>query len=182
MHVHRHQTNAQFADKGMRAPVTALGGIGERQDKPLIAARDGLQAQGARRGQFQRLAGQVGGRGIAGNLCLDQPVTVQKAGDMGHVSGQGRALRGNGHRALGQQLEIKQAVGVVKGGPQNLPPRRVFEGGRDAPHAGHAPGIHRIARAKARQCRAVSADQKHRLDQITARLLDGKGGKIGVVK
>jgi hypothetical protein len=51
----RDLADADFADEGMGPPVAALGGIAERQEEALVAARQRLQAQ--RRG----LAGSSSG-------------------------------------------------------------------------------------------------------------------------
>ncbi len=80
------------------------------------------------------------------------------------------------------QLEIQQPVRVVECRPQHLPAGRILERGRYAPVAGHLVGIDRARTAKSRQCRAVGADQKNRLDQIATRLLDRQRGKVGIIK
>ena len=166
----------------MCAPVAALGGIGHRQDKPFIPPRDRLQAQRAGGGDFHRFAGQVGRGGVALGFGLDQPIAVEHRRDMRHSIKAGGGGGGWGNIALGGEFEIKQAVGVIEGWPKYLTPGQVFERGRDAARDRHLRGLQGGRGPKARQGRAVGADQKDRLDQIAARLFDRQGGQIGVIQ
>ena len=71
---------------------------------------------------------------------------------------------------------------VVKCWPQHLPARRILERRRNTPVAAHLARIDRKGGPKTRQRGAIGADEKHRLNQIAARLLDRKRRQIGIVK
>ena len=73
-------------------------------------------------------------------------------------------------------------MGVVEGGPENLPARNILEGrGNPAAHL-HRAGIDRLGRAEARQRGAERAHQEDRLDHVAARLLDGERRQFAVVQ
>ena len=85
-------------------------------------------------------------------------------------------------RPICHQREIQQAVGIVKGWPQDLPARQILKGGRDTPITAHRACINRCADPKTGQGGAIGADQKNRLNHIAARLLDRQSRQIRIVK
>ena len=72
-------------------------------------------------------------------------------------------------------------MGVVVGRAKHLAARHILEGGRDAALRHHVGGVERFRRAEARQGRAIGAQQEDRLDEVAARLLDGKRCEAAVV-
>ena len=106
VHLDRYGADAQLADKGMIARITALRGIGHRQGETFVRPGQSLQPQRAVGRHFQRLARQVGGRCIVVRCFLDQALAVQKSGNMRHSFGSGLCLRRLGHLALGGEFEI----------------------------------------------------------------------------
>ena len=180
--VHGHAPDAQFADKCVGAAIAALRGIGERQDEPLVAARDRLQPQRTVGGQFQRFARQIARRIVRRRSGFDQPVAMQEIGHMRHRTVAIGCGGGRGNVAIGGKFEIQQPMRVVEGRPQNLPARQILERRADPAVDGHGGGIQRPRRAEAWQRRAIGADQEHRLDQIAARLLDRQGREVTVIK
>ena len=73
-------------------------------------------------------------------------------------------------------------MGVVEGGAEDLPARNILEGRRNPAAHLHRAGVDRLGRAKARQRGAERAHQEDRLDQVAARLLDGKCGEFAVIE
>ena len=59
--LHRDVAAANFTGKRVVAPVAALGGVGQRQQIALVAARQLLQARRARAGIDRRMAGDIVG-------------------------------------------------------------------------------------------------------------------------
>ena len=84
--LHVHLADAHFADEGMGAGIAALGGIGERKQETLVAARQRLQAQIAVQRKFQWLAGKVARHVIFRHLAvtLDQAFASEDVGDPHH--------------------------------------------------------------------------------------------------
>src|SRR5262249_32551783 len=80
------------------------------------------------------------------------------------------------------RLRLQETVGVVKGRPEDLAAGQVLECCGDASAHGHGRGVDRLARTEARQGSAESPEQKDRLDQVTARLLDGQRREPPVVE
>ena len=116
-------------------------------------------------------------------LVLDQPFAVEQLGDARHgVRWRGRRLFGRRRRRFLDQREIEQSVGVVEGRAQHLAARQVLIGRRDAPSDRHLSGVDRLARAEARQRRAVGPQQEDRFDQVAARLLDRQRRECAVVE
>ncbi len=172
----------------MAVGIAALGGIAECEDKSLIAARQVLQAQIPSGREFDRLAGQIGDRGVfidRHRFILNKTFIVQDViQNAWHVLIDrifttwclGRCL------AIGHQGEIQQTMGVVKGRAQNLSAGQVLEGCRNSARYIHFGGFDWLGKGKTWQRRAIGPHQKNRLDQITTGLLDGKGGQIAIIK
>jgi hypothetical protein len=62
--------NADLADEWMAAAIAALGRVAERQQEPLVAARQRLQAQVAIEWKVQRLTRQVADIAIGIGLAI----------------------------------------------------------------------------------------------------------------
>src|SRR5215471_9789709 len=111
-----------FSGEGMVAAITALRRIAERQQKPLVGAREILQPQVAVCRKAQGLAREIahGRLGLPLRRRLDQAVAAENVGDP-----RGRSLRGLcfpwpiRNKALGEP-PVQKAMGVVEGGPQDL--------------------------------------------------------------
>ncbi len=183
----RHLTEADFTHEGMAVRVAALGRISHGEQKTLVTARQVLQAGSAVGRKTQRLARQVGRCRITGRqrLALDQALLIQQLDHtrrtfMLMLIAAVRAAGGH-RRAVGEQAEVEQALGVVKGRTQHLAARQVFESGRDTPLQHHARGVQRARAAQAGQGGAVSAQQKNRLHQVAGGLLDCQCGQFRVV-
>ena len=124
--------DADFAGEGVRAGIAALGGIAERKQKALVAARQRLQAEVARHRKLQRLAGQVADLAGVVAIGLDQPLMGEQIGDARRPLGVGVARRCGGNFGALGQLRIEQPVGVVEGRSQQLTAGQILEGRRDA--------------------------------------------------
>ncbi len=166
--------------------ITALCRVSHGEKKSFIAARKRLKPDVA----LDRI-GDGGPRdiagitGIRGRRRLDQRFSAQEIGNARHwlVRRRHACLGGcRRRRALRRQREVQQPMRVVESRAQNLAARQILEGGGDAPLDPHRGGIDGLADAEARQGRATGAQQKNRLDQVAARLLDRERGEIAIVK
>ena len=149
LNLYCHAAHAHLADKWVAVGVATLRGVGHGQQKAFVSTRQVLQAGGAVGWKLQRLAREVLGRGVAcwHRVGFDQPLVVEQ---VHHARGlccwrasrcamrvlQGRRRWGRRgirsaavERALRQQREVQQALGVVVGRPQDLAAGQVFEGG-----------------------------------------------------
>src|SRR5215467_14270354 len=70
---------------------------------------------------------------------------------------------------------------VIEGGAEDLSAGQILKGRRDAAADLHARSIDRNTGTETWQGRAIGTQQEDRLDQVAARLLDGKCGKIWIV-
>ena len=89
----------------MGAAVAALGGIAEREQKALVAAREILQTQVASGREGERRAGEIADRhvGIARQAGLDQPIVVQ------YVNWVGTLARGDLGKSYKSRNPISEA-------------------------------------------------------------------------
>lgn len=84
------------------------------------------------------------------------------------TEGRQRAPLVRGRGAVCGEAEIEEAVCVVEGRAQQLPPGRVLEGGGDSAVAVHAAGGNGLRGAETRKGRPVGAYQENSLDQVAA--------------
>ncbi len=167
----------------MITAITALGRITQRQQEPLIATRQCLQALGTAGRILQGLAGDVRYALAIVDFGLHQPFFGQQPEHS--RTGLQRGVRGDFRARVltfGQQGEIQQAVGVVEGRPQQLTAGEVLERGRQATVELHVRGVDGQAGAEARQRGAIGAQQEDRFDQIARRLLDRQRSQLRVVQ
>ena len=169
----------------MVAAKAALHGIGEPQQKALVAPRQHLETHITVGGKLCGITSDVHGRGVAcrGKLRLQQTLVAKNVGHARHGRRQ-RLLRHLRLRVNGLLLEreVKEAVGIVIGGAKNLPAGEILECGGDASANGHGARIHRLRRTKTRQGRAIGAHQESRLDRVALRLLQGERGQILIIE
>ena len=71
---------------------------------------------------------------------------------------------------------------VIECRTKQLAARQILVDRRNSPFDNHLAGVHRLGMTKPWQCRAVGAQQKHRLDQVAPRLLDGERSEFRIVK
>ena len=86
---HGDRAVPDLADKGMGAAIAALRRIGERQEKPLVATRQALQAQIAVGRKVERLGGEVAGLPGGVARLLDETLGAQDLQHPGHRVGDG---------------------------------------------------------------------------------------------
>ena len=85
-------------------------------------------------------------------------------------------------RVLSLETEVDQAMGIVERRPQHLPAGQILVGRGNAAAQRHCGGVDRLGEAEARQRGAIGADEKDRLDQVAARLLDRQRRYAAIVK
>ena len=180
---HRHLAHADLAGERMRAAIAALGRIAQRQQEPLVAARQRLQAHIARRRKPQRLARQVARlRHRHRPSCSISPSWPRMSATRGIVASSGSRAAAQAAARHRRRGEIQQPMRIVVGRAEHLAAGQVLEHrGNAAPHQ-HRCGIHRQRIGEARQGGAIGAQQERRLDQVALRLLHRQRGEFAVVQ
>src|SRR5690606_23705081 len=162
----------------------ALGGIAERQQKALVAARQCLQAQVALHRKCPWFAGQIA-RFVTVRqraVFLDHAVDAENIGYTRRFFGFCGAQFRFRHSHIASQIGIKQPMGIIEGRPQKLATRQILIGRRNAALNQHLCRFHRTGIAEARQGGAIGAHQKDCFDQIATRLTHGKGCQFTVIE
>ena len=80
------------------------------------------------------------------------------------------------------EIEVEQAMRVIKSRAQHLSAGQILERRGDATAKRHRGGVQRLGEAEPRQRGAIGAHQEDRLDHIPARLFDRKRGDAPIVE